>query len=128
MDGTAEKPTDWLGMSDEEFAAADARRAQLTRRRNLSQIKRELFQLAEQHTRANRGHSFGWLFALRGVILSLREMEQKKQVQSVPSAADRLYWTLHPRRSELPPNVRVKDPFERGGRPGLGGSTERKGK
>jgi len=84
--------------------------------------------MAEQPMRANRGHSFGWLFALRGVILSLLGMDQKKQMQSVPSAADRLGWALHPRRSELPPDVRVKDPFERGSRPGLGGSTERKGK
>lgn len=51
------------------------------------------------------------------------------KTRSEPSASDRFDWAINPRRSELDPGVYVKDPFDRGDRPGLGGSIDqRKGK
>jgi hypothetical protein len=44
------------------------------------------------------------------------------------TASEKLDWALHPRRSELPYETQVKDPFEHGSRPGLGGQAEPKGK
>jgi hypothetical protein len=65
----------------------------------------------------------GWIWPV--LPWKRRMSEQKpKQVNSVPTASDRFDWALHPRRSQLAPDVRVKDPFEHGNRPGLGGSTE----
>lgn len=39
-----------------------------------------------------------------------------------PTATEKLEWHLQPRRSELPDDLRVEDPFTNGGRPGIGGA------
>jgi len=52
--------------------------------------------------------------------------QKTEKGSSVPTASDRFDWAIRPRRTELPPDVYVEDPFDRGDRPGLGGSSDQR--
>jgi hypothetical protein len=51
---------------------------------------------------------------------------KNEKPSSETTASEKLDWALHPRRSELPYGVNVRDPFVKGDRPGLGIKPDRR--